>query len=91
MSDNTDLISKEAQTDREELPLSKGGKPPWNIGSLKLFTCTANESTFPTSHTQINPTLVGQGCTFTTDRQIRATSLHKVLTVCNADKMSDHF
>lgn len=37
MSDNTDLISKEAQTDREELPLRKGGKPP---GTLAASNCS---------------------------------------------------
>lgn len=49
MSDNSDLISKEVHTEREELHLRKG-KKTYGTGSLKLFTSTSNEFMLPTSH-----------------------------------------
>lgn len=99
MSDNSDSISKEVHTEREELHLTKGKKNPM---ALVASSCSLPLQMNPCfqlhmcTHTHINSTLVGQVCTFTTpaftaDRQVRATSLHKVLTVCNTDKMPDHF
>lgn len=50
MPNNTDLMSKEVQIEGERNSTQVRGKKPYDTGSLKLFTFTPNEPTFPASH-----------------------------------------